>query len=124
MILLYYLILGCSTSDLLDRESFENQWWEVQQYPVCFNFHTYEENELLIYQSVIENHGPWEFVEPNQYEISDETLTVTQNEECWEVDGYKSYKIDACECSLISWDHSRKIDWSDLTTPVNNKVGQ
>lgn len=121
MLLAYLLAVSCNVDDSFSREDFENKWWEVQQYPVCFNFHYYEESELLIYEHSIRNEGTWEFLEPNRYEVSGEVLFIESNEGCWVVDGYKGHKVDACECTLIPWEHSMLPRVTDLIKPVSNK---
>jgi hypothetical protein len=114
-------MFACAPDEPFDREGFENKWWGIQQYPICFNFHFYEDPELLTYEGRIENRGPWEFVEPNQYEVADEKFTITANDDCWKVDGYKAYNVDACECTLIPWQHTRSLNWNGLVQPVENK---
>ena len=49
--LLYFgvwIFLSCEENNSFPREEFENEWWEVQAYPICFNFH--ETGDLLLYE--------------------------------------------------------------------------
>ena len=93
------LSLGCADPPF-DRKAFENEWWEVQEYPVCFNFH--ETGDFLIYTNRINNYGEWEFVEPNGYSAEDKTVYVTADEQCWKIEEYTKNKIIvACECTIF-----------------------
>jgi len=74
-------------------------WWEIQEYPICFNFH--ESGELLIYEEVITSHGEWEFCAPNEYLVQDFTFIINEYEECWEITGYMDQVLTACECTIF-----------------------
>jgi len=98
--LLYFgiwIFLSCEENNSFPREEFENEWWEVQSYPICFNFH--ETGDLLLYENSIQNEGAWAFCEPNEYFVGDYSFIVTKDEECWEVKGLDQ-NLTACECTL------------------------
>ena len=103
-------LLSCvESAPSFDNESFENQWWEIQGYPLCFNFH--ESGDLLSYQEqALEaghwghfvDEGEWIFDEPNKYSVLDKSIFVYKTEECWELEEYFDNKIImACECTLM-----------------------
>ena len=94
------MILTCTVDASIDTERFENHWWEIQEYPICFNFH--ETGSLLVYEEFIVNEGPWEFTEPNQYSVFDETIEVYSVDECWKLKGYKNLNLSACECEIFT----------------------
>lgn len=85
--------------DLLDRNKFENVWWEIQEYPICFNFH--ETGELLTYEGNITSQGEWDFYTPNSYLVQDYTFIINEYESCWEITGYVDQTITACECTIF-----------------------
>ena len=104
-------LLSCvEFADPFDREKFENQWWEIQGYSLCFNFH--ESGDLLSYQDQILEEGEWgQFVDegewtfhiPNEYSVIDKSIFVYEIEECWEIEEYFDNKIiTACECTLLN----------------------
>ena len=103
-------LLSCvEFSQPFERNSFENEWWEVQEYSVCFNFH--ESGDLLSYQNqdirdgqwgrfVYE--GEWTFIEPNEYSVLDKSIFIYEEEECWKIEEYFENKaITACECTFF-----------------------
>jgi len=103
-------LLSCvETSQQFERESFENKWWEVQEYSVCFNFH--ESGDLLSYQhqEIREgewgrfiDEGEWTFYEPNEYSVLDKSVFIYDKEVCWDIEGYFENKaITACECTMF-----------------------
>ena len=93
-----------------EREDFENTWWEIQGYSLCFNFH--ESGDLLSYQDQILDEGEWgQFIDegewifhiPNEYSVIDKSIFIYENEECWEIEEYYDNKIiTACECTLLN----------------------
>ncbi len=108
-ILAIFLLSCVEFSPPLEREAFENQWWEVQEYSVCFNFH--ESGDLLSYQyqDVREgewrrfvDEGEWTFYEPNEYSVLDKSIFIYEEEECWKIEEYFENKpIMACECTIF-----------------------
>jgi len=103
-------LLSCvDFSQSFERDEFENKWWEVQEYSVCFNFH--ESGDLLSYQQQeleagewgrFIDEGEWIFYEPNEYSVLDESVFIYKKEECWEIEGYFENKnITACECVMF-----------------------
>ena len=104
-------LLSCvEFSQPFERDKFENKWWEVQEYSVCFNFHG--SGDLLSYQDQelekgeggrFVDEGEWIFYEPNEYEFleGDELISVTSNNDCWIIEGYsKLSPFTVCECTL------------------------
>ena len=97
-------------ADPFDREEFENQWWEIQGYSLCFNFH--ESGDLLSYQDQTLEEGEWgQFIDegewtfhiPNEYSVLDKSIFAYENEECWEIEEYLENRIiTACECTLLN----------------------
>ena len=113
--LLILTLLSCTVpADSFDKERFENTWWEIQEYPVCFNFH--ESGDLLSYkdQTLEEgqwgqfiDEGEWTFYEPNEYSVEDKTVFIFETEECWEIEGYfdnDNRIITACDCTILQMD--------------------
>jgi hypothetical protein len=108
--LLIFTLLSCvKPTNSFDREDFENTWWQMQEYPICFNFH--ESGDLLSYEDqVLEedqwgrfiDEGKWIFYEPNEYSVEDQTVFIFKTEDCWEIEGYYDNKIiTACECTIL-----------------------
>ena len=93
------MLYGCLSASEFQPNIFEDQWWEIQEYPVCFNFH--RTGDLLIYEDYIINEGRWGFEEPNIYYVEDEEIKVYYEEECWEIRGYRNLNLTACECLLL-----------------------
>jgi len=108
------LLAGCR-NPCLQRINFEDQWWQPEEFDLCFNLHrlgddTAGETQTLVYysESGIDNIGEWRFEDPNKYHIEDNYLTVErrEDEECWDVALH--YGIDpvgviedvACECTM------------------------
>jgi hypothetical protein len=93
-----------------EREEFENEWWEIEGYSMCFNFH--ESGDLLSYQDQILEEGEWgQFIDegewafhtPNEYSVLDKSIFAYENEECWEIEEYFDNRIiTACECTLLN----------------------
>jgi len=111
--LIFSILLSCAeASQAFDREDFENTWWELQEYPVCFNFH--ESGDLLSYQDQhIEegqwgrfvDEGEWTFCDPNKYSVADKTVFIFEAEGCWEIEGYYDNRIiTACACTILQMD--------------------
>jgi len=111
--MLVFTLYSCSQSTpLFNREQFEDKWWQLEEYSICFNFH--ESGDLLSYQeqSVEENQwrrfideGEWVFCEPNEYSVADETIFVFEDGDCWEIEGYYNNRnITACECAILQLD--------------------
>ena len=108
-ILCFFLLSCVEFAPPFEREKFEDEWWEIQEYPVCFNFH--ESGTLFSYQpQVIEDRewrrlideGQWEYHIPNEYSVLDKSIFVYENEDCWEIEEYYDNKvIKACECTLM-----------------------
>jgi len=106
------VLLSCVEFTTFDREDFENTWWQMQEYPICFNFH--ESGDLLSYEDqVLEegqwgrfiDEGEWVFYEPNEYSVEDQTVFVFETENCWEIEGYYDNRIiTACECTILQLD--------------------
>ena len=96
--LVLVLMLSCvEFSPPFEREEFENEWWGIEEYSMCFNFH--ESGDLLSYQDQIVNEGAWTFHIPNEYSVLDKSIFVYETEECWEIEEYFDNKIiTACEC--------------------------
>jgi len=103
-------LLSCvEPSQSFEREGFENEWWEVQEYSVCFNFH--ESGDLLSYQQQdiigdrwgrFVDEGEWTFYEPNEYSVLDKSIFIYEEEECWKIEEYFENKpITACECTFF-----------------------
>ena len=99
MYLLLALLAACLPNPF-DRDKFENVWWELQDYPVCFNMHG--DGDLLTYEDRIQSLGPWDYMDNGKYYIENEdvTLTVMPNIDCWTITGYMYRNIIACECTL------------------------
>ena len=103
-------MLSCvEFSDVFERDAFENQWWETQGYPMCFNFHesgtlfSYQPQELQVghWRQVIDE-GQWQYHIPNEYSVLDKSIFVYEDEECWEIEEFYDAKvITACECTLM-----------------------
>jgi len=111
--LLLFTLLSCvESTDSFDREAFENTWWQMQEYPVCFNFH--ESGDLLSYEDQdleegqwgrFVDEGEWTFCEPNEYSVADKTVFIFEAEDCWEIEGYYDNRIiTACECTILQLD--------------------
>ncbi len=101
MISLLLLLFSCSNvgDDALNRELFENEWWELSSLPICFNVH--ETGDLLIYDKGIYSEGPWKFEEPNSYIVQDNTIDVEQSGNCWNIYIRSQHLNDtACGCTL------------------------
>jgi len=86
---------------------FEDIWWQPVDLEWCFNFHYSEsgDHELLLYENdKIQNYGQWIFEEPNTYIVEDYSITVWENEGCWdlEIEPFNVMVEDlyACECRL------------------------
>ena len=90
-----------SCAEELDREKFENKWWEFQRYPLCFNVH--ESGDLLIYEGKVRSEGAWSFEEPNSYIVQDGAFDVKDaGDNCWDIYLHSKGMSDtACECTLI-----------------------
>ena len=104
------LLLSCvEFSQPFERDSFENEWWELQEYSLCFNFH--ESGDLLSYQQQeleegewgrFIDEGEWTFYEPNEYSVLDKSVFIYREEECWKIEEYFENKvIVACECMIF-----------------------
>ena len=109
-LLLLGVLLSCSPQPdpLFNREAFENKWWEIDSwgYNICFMAH--EEEELFIYEEINDEWGiywggPFVYEEPGIYHIQDETLIVTQKDECWKIAGYGLLSYEVCDCTLMDW---------------------
>jgi len=108
--LVLFLLSCVEFAPSIDNKVFENQWWEIQEYPLCFNFH--ESGDLLSYQEQIleegqwgrfVDEGAWTFYEPNEYSVLDRSIFIYENEECWEIEEYFDNRIiTACECTLLN----------------------
>ena len=104
------LLISCvEFAPAFEREKFENEWWEIQQYPVCFNFHksgtlfSFQPQEIQVghWRQLIDE-GQWEYNIPNEYSVLDKSIFVYESEECWEIEEYYDNKvITACECTLM-----------------------
>ena len=104
-------LLSCvEFSQPLERERFENEWWEIQEHSLCFNFH--ESGDLLSYQiqellaegkwGQFVDEGEWVFYEPNEYSVEDKVISIFEAEECWKIEGFFNNKIiTACECDIF-----------------------
>ena len=92
-----WIFLSCGEEESFPREDFEDHWWEIDAYPICFNFHN--TGELLLYEERINSVGEWDFCEPNEYTVDDETIAVTIAEDCWRITGLDQ-DLTACECTL------------------------
>jgi hypothetical protein len=99
MYILLVLLTACLPNPF-NRDKFENAWWELQEYPICFNIH--KTGDLLTYEGHIQNLGPWDYKDNGEYYIEDEdvTLTVMPYINCWTITGYMYYNVTACECTL------------------------
>ena len=91
------VLLSCREKDTFSREAFENEWWEIGVYPICFNLH--ESGDLLLYEESIRSEGAWTFCEPNEYFVGDYSFTVNVDEDCWQISGLDQDLV-ACECTL------------------------
>lgn len=111
LIVLLATLFACTPEEeLFDRNSFENEWWEIDTfgYNACFLVHSshgifiYEE-EYGVYPA-----GYWEYEEPGIYHVESESiddiesLEVKKKKDCWKISGYSILKIEACACTLIS----------------------
>ena len=105
-IFLLVLFLSCSpTTDVIsfDRSAFENEWWEINEYGYQAGFNFHESGDLLMYEERIYTLGPFLFEEPNVYhslEYDEYSFLIYENDDCWKVEGYKDYTLDACVCTL------------------------
>ena len=109
-ILCFFLLSCVEFAPAFEREKFENEWWEIQGYSLCFNFH--ESGDLLSYQDQIleegewgqfVDEGEWSFHTPNEYSVLDKSIFVYETEECWEIEEYFDNRIiTACECTLLN----------------------
>ena len=99
---MFFIILSTllSCADSLDRERFENEWWQFQSYPLCFNVH--ESGDLLIYEGKIRSEGLWPFEEPNSYIVEGDMFDVKEEgADCWNIYLHSKAMSDtACECTL------------------------
>tara|TARA_B100000949_G_scaffold183294_1_gene164821 strand:+ start:529 stop:840 length:312 start_codon:yes stop_codon:yes gene_type:complete len=95
-----FLMLTSCNEAILDREKFENTWWEFEQFPICFNVH--ESGDLLIFEDRIRSEGEWSFANPNSYIVQDDMFDVREIEEnCWDIFLHsKGLSDTACECTL------------------------
>ena len=109
------ILLSCTISTQpFPREQFENTWWELEVYPICFNVH---DDGLLTFeqQGPVINNGDWRYVGDNEYYIEGEntTLKIEQTDPpdswqqagaCWKIKGYAAFQVfKACECTLIDY---------------------
>ena len=99
-----FLSISChATYEEFDRENFEDIWWGIQEYPICFNVH--KSGDLLLYEESIYSSGKWKFYEPSRYIIDgkEEFIIEGYNEGCWDI-YYKedalSRNLTACKCTL------------------------
>jgi hypothetical protein len=97
--LIFLALVSCNNAPL-DRERFENTWWEFERFPLCFNVH--ESGDLLTYEDKIRSEGEWCFVEPNSYVVKDDMFDVKEiGENCWDIFLHsKGISDTACECTL------------------------
>ena len=81
--ILCFFLLSCVEFEApFEREKFENEWWEIQEYPVCFNFHesgtlfSYQPQEIQVghWRQLIDE-GQWEYHIPNEYSVLDNFQT-------------------------------------------------
>ena len=107
-------LLSCSNvgNGPLDRDLFENTWWEFSLNEACFNVH--ESGKLLLRSKGEENEtevGNWKFEKPNSYIIDSDigTVDVESNDEesskekyCWNI-YIRSAMINdiVCTCTLF-----------------------
>ena len=109
-ILCFFLLSCVEFAPTFEREKFENEWWEIQEYPICFNFH--ESGDLLSYQPQqlkerewrrFTDEGEWVFHTPNEYAVLDKSIFAYENEDCWDIEEYYDNKIiTACNCTLLN----------------------
>ena len=98
------ILVSCSLEredTAFERCEFENNWWQIEQEPVCFNFHS--SGQLLSYSHVIFDEGSWMFEEPNVYSVpsAEESIIVNPKDNCWMIEGYsRKQSFISCECTL------------------------
>ena len=110
--LLALLAVSCTPeieNALFDRESFENNWWEINTigYRACFFVD--ENGYVRIYEPGHSSYiaGDWTYYEPGTYVVNSihieepETLVVKKRNDCWNITGYTVFAINACECTLL-----------------------
>jgi len=92
------VLLAACLPNPFDREKFEDTWWELQDYPICFNMH--KDGDLLTYEDQIQSLGPWDYIDHGKYKVEGITLTVMPNIDCWTISGYMYSNMIACACTL------------------------
>ena len=106
LLLLLSILLSCSDDTSFERKDFEDKWWSIEDYDMCFNVHN-ESGDFLLYKESISSPGKWSFISPNVYEISNSIdnhyIYVNKIEDCWDIlykDELFNYKIISCECYI------------------------
>ena len=102
------LTIGCSATWLVatfEREEFEDHWWELSSYDVCYNMHNGDgrrvnEDQLLIRPmgEDLYSLGEWVFVDPNIYEIDGYKVSIYPDNDCWLVRAFGQSDEVTCEC--------------------------
>jgi len=98
-----FLATSCKNVEIEDQ-LFEDQWWELESYPICFNMNN-ETGQLLTYEDKIYENGEWAFYEPDTYVVGDRAFYITYlGNSCWNINESGINLSDkACECTLIPW---------------------
>ena len=79
------------------RQEFENNWWESDQFGVCLLVDP--EQEVVIFDDGNnQDFFPYEFESPNIYYIESYTARVYPNEECYDI-VVKPLQETICECT-------------------------
>lgn len=98
----FFLLLftSCQHAGDFDRTQFEDAWWSLKEYDVCFNLHS--SGDTLIHDGSIQSVGPWEYQHTGTYYIVNEDLLidVSPEGECWDISIQPYYRFTACECII------------------------
>lgn len=88
----------------VEEQLFEDRWWELESYPICFNMSN-NNGQLLTYEDRIYENGEWIFYEPDTYVVGSRTFYITYlGNSCWDIDESGiGLSQKACECTLIPW---------------------
>ena len=108
---------ACSWDENIDRNTFENKWWEIssEDPPVCFLLDSncyevvqYQDNgsctlhvleDGSIFDSCYSLKGSWSFEEPNVYLWGEMEFIVNSDEGgCWNVTYKEVIQETVCEC--------------------------
>ena len=100
--LLILCLICCHTQEQAEeffkqRESFENSWWESENFGVCMLVDS-KEGMVIFSDGEYKEFFPYEFESPNIYHIEDYEAEIYPNEQCYDI-VIKPLQEKICECS-------------------------